>query len=71
MDETLCESLMVSAAESMRRQRQLESETQGDFSDYLAGRFAQLDEPMTSPLLDEVDALEAQLYGSAHRAPGA
>ncbi len=67
MDEALCDTLMVGAAESMRRQRKLEAETTGDFGDFLAGRFEQLNTPMQSPLMDAVDDLEAQLFGSSHR----
>jgi len=67
MDSDLCESLMLSAGESMRRQRQLESETTGDFDAYLTGRLSQLDSPMTSPLIDKVAELEAILYTGESR----
>lgn len=68
MDETLCETLMVDAAESMRRQRQLEAETDGSFKDFLAARFEQLNSPMTSKLMNDVETIEAKLFGDAHRA---
>ncbi len=53
---------MLGAAESMRKQRQLEAETRGEFSDYLASRFAQLQTDMSSPLMHAVHQLEVQLY---------
>jgi len=67
MDEALCETLMVGAAESMLKQRQLEAETTGEFSDFLASRFEQLKTPMKSTLLDDVEAIESQLFGTEHR----
>ncbi len=67
MDEGLCETLMVGASESMLKQRQMEAETEGEFSDFLALRFAQLNTPMTSTLMDDVEAIEAQLFGTEHR----
>lgn len=66
MDEALCETLMVGASESMLKQRQLEAETKGEFNDYLASRFEQLYTPMTSKLLTDVEAIEAQLFGQEH-----
>lgn len=69
MNTELCESLMLGAAESMRKQRQLESETHGEFIDYLASRFEQLDTTMSSPLMSSVDELEAQLYNLKPRPP--
>ena len=68
IDNKLCDTLMIGAAESMRRQRQLEAETSGNFEDFLESRFAQLNSPMTSKLLKDVDAIEATLFGAAHRA---
>ena len=67
IDEALCETLMVGAAESMRRQRQLEAETTGSFKDFLDERFKQLIPPMKSQLIDDVDDIEARLFGDAHR----
>lgn len=67
VDKELCDTLMIGAAESMRKQRQLESESSGTFEDFLAARFAQLYTPMTSQLLTDVEAIEAKLFGDAHR----
>lgn len=65
MDSSLSESLMLSASESMLKQRQLEAETTGEFSEFLAARFEQLTSPMSSPLINAVDELETKLFGSA------
>jgi len=68
IDDALCNTLMVDAAESMRKQRQLEAETFGSFEEFLVGRFEQLNTPMTSKLMNEVEAIEVKLFGEAHLA---
>jgi len=67
MDEALCETLMQGAAESMLKQRQLEADSTGEFTDFLGSRFEQLNSPMASPLMNDVEAIEVQLFGTEHR----
>jgi len=61
MNEPLNDVLTRGASDSTQKQAQLEVDTQGEFPDYLANRFEQLNQPMSSPLIDAVDAAETHL----------